>query len=80
MAIPVNASVPARCQDYLRDGVEVGATLQVTVLLMDALVEKVRLIVPELLELNGGLEPGQKMVNILVRADHEEAASVSVES
>jgi hypothetical protein len=36
--------------------------------------------VPELFELNGGLEPGQKVVNVLVRAHHEETASVSVES
>ena len=47
---------------------------------MNALVEKVRVLVPELFELNGGLEPGQKVVNVLVRAHHEETASVSVES
>jgi predicted RNase H-like HicB family nuclease len=47
---------------------------------MNALVEKVRVLVPELLELNGGLEPGQKTVNVLVRAHHEETASVSVGS
>jgi len=47
---------------------------------MNALVEKVRVLVPELFELNGGLEPGQKVVNVLVRAYHEETASVSVES
>ena len=28
---------------------------------MNALVEKVRVLVPELFELNGGLEPGQKV-------------------
>jgi predicted RNase H-like HicB family nuclease len=32
---------------------------------MNALVEKVRVLVPELFELNGGLEPGQKVVNVL---------------
>ena len=47
---------------------------------MNALVEKVRVLVPELFELNGGLEPGQKMVTVLVRAHYEETASVSVES
>ncbi len=35
---------------------------------MNALVEKIRILVPELFELNGGLEPGQKTVNVLVRA------------
>jgi predicted RNase H-like HicB family nuclease len=38
---------------------------------MNALVEKVRVLVPELFELNGGLEPGQKVVNVLVRAHHD---------
>jgi predicted RNase H-like HicB family nuclease len=47
---------------------------------MNALVEKVRVLVPELFELNGGLEPGQKSVNVHVRAHHEETASVSVGS
>jgi hypothetical protein len=47
---------------------------------MNALVEKVRVLVPELLELNGGLEPGQKTVNVLVRAHHEEPACLSVGS
>jgi hypothetical protein len=47
---------------------------------MNALVEKVRVLVPELFELNGGLEPGQKVVSVLVRAHHEETATVSVES
>jgi hypothetical protein len=37
-------------------------------------------LVPELFELNGELEPGQKVVNVLVRAHHEETASVSVAS
>ena len=45
-----------------------------------ALVEKIRVLVPELFELNGGLEPGQKVVNVLVRAHHEETTSVSVAS
>ena len=45
---------------------------------MNALVEKVRVLVPKLFELNGGLEPGQKTVNVLVRAHHEETASVPV--
>ena len=47
---------------------------------MNVLVEKVRALLPELLELNGGLEPGQKIVNVLVRAHHEETALVSVPS
>ncbi len=47
---------------------------------MNALVEKVRVLVPELFALNGGLEPGQKTVNVLVRAHHEETASVPVGS
>ena len=47
---------------------------------MNVLVERVRVLVPELLELNGGLEPGQKIINVLVRAHHEETASVSVPS
>ena len=41
---------------------------------MNALIGKVRSLVPELFELNGGLEPGQKVVNVLVRAHHEETA------
>ena len=45
---------------------------------MNALMEKVRVLVPELFELNGGLEPGQESVNVLVRAHHEETASVPV--
>lgn len=47
---------------------------------MNALVEKVRALVPELFELNGGLEPGQKSVDVLVHAHHEETASVPVAS
>jgi predicted RNase H-like HicB family nuclease len=47
---------------------------------VNALVEKIRVLVPELFELNGGLEPGQKVVNVLVRAHHEETASVPVAS
>jgi predicted RNase H-like HicB family nuclease len=47
---------------------------------LNGLVEKIRLLVPELFELNGGLEPGQKAVNVLVRAHHEETALVSVAS
>jgi len=46
----------------------------------NALVEKLRVLVPELLELNGGLEAGEKAVNILVRAHHEETAVVPVAS
>lgn len=45
---------------------------------MNALVQKVRVLVPELFELNGGLEPGQKVVNVLVRAHQEETASLPV--
>ena len=45
---------------------------------MNALVEKIRVLVPELFELNGGLEPGQKVVNVLLRAHHEETTSVPV--
>jgi len=47
---------------------------------MNALVEKVRILVPELFELNGGLEPGQKSIDVLVRAHYEETASVPVGS
>jgi hypothetical protein len=47
---------------------------------MNALVEKVRVLVPELFELNGGLELGQKVVDVRVRAHHEETASVPVAS
>ena len=47
---------------------------------MTALVEKVRVLVPELFELNGGLEPGQNVVQVHVRAYHEETASVPVAS
>jgi len=43
-------------------------------------VEKIRVLVPELFELNGGLEPGQKTVDVLVRAHYEETASVPVAS
>jgi predicted RNase H-like HicB family nuclease len=45
---------------------------------VNALVGKIRVLVPELFELNGGLEPGQKVVNVLLRAHHEETASVPV--
>jgi len=47
---------------------------------INALVEKVKVLVPELFELNGGLELGQKTINVLVRAHHEETASVPVGS
>lgn len=47
---------------------------------MKGLVEKIRVLVPELFELNGGLEPGQKVVDVRVRAHHEEIASVPVAS
>ena len=47
---------------------------------LNALAKKVRVLVPELFELNGGLEPGQKVVNILVRAHREETASLPVAS
>ncbi|MGH9396229.1 MAG: DUF1902 domain-containing protein [Terriglobia bacterium] len=47
---------------------------------LNALVEKIRVLAPELFELNGGLEPGQKVVNLLVRAHHEQTALVSVAS
>jgi hypothetical protein len=45
---------------------------------MNALMEKIRVLVPELFELNGGLDPGQESVNVLVRAHHEETACVPV--
>jgi len=47
---------------------------------MNALGEKIRVLVPELFELNGGLEPGQKVVDVRLRAYHEETASVLVAS
>ena len=34
----------------------------------------------EFSELNGGLKPGRKVVDVLVRAHHEETASVPVGS
>ncbi len=43
---------------------------------MNALMEKVRVLVPELFQLNGGIDPGQESVNVLVRAHDEETASV----
>jgi len=45
---------------------------------LNGLIEKIRVLVPELFALNGGLEPGQKVVNVLVRAHHEETTEVSV--
>lgn len=45
-----------------------------------ALFEKVRVLVPELLELNGGLEPGQNDVAYQIRAHYEETGSVPVAS
>jgi predicted RNase H-like HicB family nuclease len=47
---------------------------------ISALVEKVRVLAPELLELNGAVEPGQKTVSVLIRAHHEETALVPVAS
>jgi len=47
---------------------------------LNALVKKVRVLVPELFELNGGLEPGQKVVDVLFRAHQDEIASVPVAS
>lgn len=47
---------------------------------ISALVDKIRVLAPELLELNGCLEPGQKAVSVLVRAHHEETALVPVAS
>jgi hypothetical protein len=45
--------------------------------LVTILVEKIRVLVPQLFELNGGLQPGQKTVDLLVRAHPEETASVT---
>jgi Domain of unknown function (DUF1902) len=45
---------------------------------MNSWMEKVRVLLPELFELNGGLERGRKPVSVLVRARHEETASVPV--
>jgi len=47
---------------------------------LNGLVDKIRVLVPELFELNGGLEPGQTAVSVLVRAHHEETALVSIAS
>jgi predicted RNase H-like HicB family nuclease len=47
---------------------------------LNALVDKIRVLAPELFEPNGGLEPGQEAVSILVRAHHEETALVPVAS
>lgn len=43
-----------------------------------ALMEKVRVLAPELLQLNRAIEPGQKAISVLVRAHHEETALVPV--
>ena len=46
----------------------------------NALAKKLRILIPELLELNGGLEPGSGPVEFVVRYEYEQsgvAASVS---
>ncbi len=47
---------------------------------LNVLMEKVRALVPERLELNGGLETGQKSARVIVRAHFEEEAAVPVAS
>ena len=47
---------------------------------ISALVNKVRVLAPELLELNGRLDPGQREVSVLIRAHHEETTLVPVAS
>lgn len=47
---------------------------------LPALFEKVRILVPELLELNRTLEPGQKDVRYQINAHYEETISAPVAS
>ena len=45
---------------------------------LSVLAQKLRILVPELLELNGALAPGEKVVKLLIRAHHEETTEVAV--
>ncbi|MGH9342833.1 MAG: DUF1902 domain-containing protein [Terriglobia bacterium] len=47
---------------------------------LNVLMEKICVLVPELLELNGGLERGQKSAKVILRAHFEEEAAVPVAS
>lgn len=47
---------------------------------LNVLMKKVRALVPELLELNGGLKRGQKSAKVILRAHFEEEAAVPVAS
>lgn len=47
---------------------------------LNVLMEKVRALAPELLELNGGLERGQRSAKVIVRAHFEEQTAVPVAS
>jgi predicted RNase H-like HicB family nuclease len=47
---------------------------------LNVLMEKIRALAPELLELNGALERGQTSAKVIVRAHFEEEAAVSVAS
>ena len=47
---------------------------------LNVLRDKIRMLVPELLEVNGCLESGQKSERVIVRAHFEEEAAVPVAS
>jgi predicted RNase H-like HicB family nuclease len=47
---------------------------------LNVLRDKIRMLVPELLEVNGCLESGQKSARVIVRAHFEEEAAVPVAS
>lgn len=46
----------------------------------NALAKKLRVLIPELLELNGALEPGNEPVEFVVRYAHEESGVVALAS
>jgi hypothetical protein len=45
---------------------------------LNILQEKLNILIPELLELNGAIEPGQKEVKFHIHAHHEHTSSVTV--
>lgn len=46
----------------------------------NALAKKLRVLIPELLELNGALEPGNEPVEFVVRYEHEESGVAALAS
>lgn len=46
----------------------------------NTLAGKLRVLIPELLELNGGLESGSEPVEFIVRYEHEESGVVALAS